>query len=55
MHLGMLWVHFVNIGLGLWLATSPFAFNLFGQTAFSESVLGVTAERGLWEPALRTA
>ncbi len=58
MHFDMLWVHFTNIMLGAWLATSPFifgSFGSFGEQAFSDAVLSVTAERGLWEPALRSA
>jgi nucleoside-diphosphate-sugar epimerase len=53
MHFDMLWVHFVNMLLGLWLATSPFVFGTFGEDAFSEAVMRVTEERGLWEPSLR--
>jgi nucleoside-diphosphate-sugar epimerase len=55
MHFDMLWVHFLNILLGAWLATSPFVFGTFSQTSFSEAVLRVTAERGLWDPALRSS
>lgn len=53
MHFRMLWAHWLNIALGAWLITSPFAFGAFDPQAFSDSVLQVTAERGLWEPALR--
>ncbi len=55
MHFDMLWVHFLNIGLGMWLATFPFVFDSFNQTTFSDTVLQVTADRGLWNPALRSA
>jgi nucleoside-diphosphate-sugar epimerase len=55
MHFNMLWVHFLNILLGLWLATSPFVFGTFGEDNFREAVLRVTEERGLWDPALRSA
>ena len=55
MHFDMLWVHFLNILLGLWLATSPFVFGTFGEDTFREAVLRVTEERGLWDPALRSA
>jgi nucleoside-diphosphate-sugar epimerase len=55
MHFDMLWVHFLNILLGAWLATSPFVFGTFFQTNFGEAVLRVTAERGLWDPALRSS
>ncbi|MEX2496739.1 MAG: NAD-dependent epimerase/dehydratase family protein [Woeseia sp.] len=53
MHFRMLWVHFATMMLGLWLAASPFAFGTFGQEQFSDAVLRVTAERGLWEPEVR--
>jgi nucleoside-diphosphate-sugar epimerase/uncharacterized membrane protein len=55
MHLGMLWVHYLNILLGAWLATSPFVFGAFAQEAFPSAVLAVTEERGLWDPPLRSA
>ncbi|WP_244649396.1 SPW repeat protein [Neoaquamicrobium sediminum] len=53
MHFDMIWVHFLNMLLGLWLATSPFVFGTFGEDAFSTAVMRVTEERGLWEPSLR--
>jgi nucleoside-diphosphate-sugar epimerase/uncharacterized membrane protein len=53
MHFDMIWVHFLNMLLGLWLATSPFVFGTFGEDTFSASVMRVTEERGLWEPSLR--
>ena len=52
-HLGTLWVHFVTIGLGLWLASSPFVFGAFSPDV-SEGVLQVTAERGLADPVQRS-
>jgi nucleoside-diphosphate-sugar epimerase len=55
MHFGMLWVHFLTIGLGLWLATSPFVFDLFGGGPFSDATVQATAERSLWDPALRNS
>lgn len=55
MRLNMLWVHFLNILLGAWLATSPFVFGTFGEDTFRDPVLRVTEERGLWDPALRSA
>jgi nucleoside-diphosphate-sugar epimerase len=55
MHFSMLWVHFANILLGLWLATSPFVFGTFSESTFPEAVLRVTEERGLWDPAFRSA
>ncbi|MGH8078257.1 MAG: NAD-dependent epimerase/dehydratase family protein, partial [Lysobacter sp.] len=55
MHFDMLWVHYLNLLLGAWLATSPFVFGAFGQESFSETILRVTEERGLWEPELRSS
>ncbi|MEQ8396136.1 NAD-dependent epimerase/dehydratase family protein [Thalassobaculum sp.] len=54
MHFDMLWVHFFNILLGVWLATSPFVFGTFEEANFRNAVLRVTEERGLWDPALRS-
>jgi nucleoside-diphosphate-sugar epimerase/uncharacterized membrane protein len=53
MHFDMLWVHFLTMLLGLWLATSPFVFGTFGTDTFSDAVMRVTEERGLWDPSLR--
>jgi nucleoside-diphosphate-sugar epimerase/uncharacterized membrane protein len=55
MQFGMIWVHFLNILLGAWLVTAPFVFGTFAQHAFSDAILRVTQERGLWEPALRNS
>lgn len=55
MHFDLLWVHYLNLLLGAWLAASPFIFGSFGQDAFSETVLRVTQERGLQSPELRSA
>jgi nucleoside-diphosphate-sugar epimerase len=55
MHFDMLWVHFLNMLLGLWLATSPFVFGTFGTDTFSDAVMRVTEERGLWDPSLRNS
>lgn len=55
MHFNMLWVHWLTMGLGLWLATVPFVFGQFIQTEFSDAVLRVTTERDLWDPATRSA
>ena len=50
------WAHFINIGLGAWLAASPFAFGLFdAPTTFDPAILQVTAERDLAAPELRNA
>ncbi len=55
-HRQTLWAHLVNIGLGAWLATSPFAFGLFdAPAAFDPAILQVTAERGLAAPEWRNA
>lgn len=54
MHFSMLWVHYLNLALGLWLAVSPLAFGTFTETVFSDAVLRVTAERELWAPELRS-
>ncbi|MCT7377431.1 SPW repeat domain-containing protein [Chelativorans salis] len=55
MHFDVLWVHFFNMLLGLWLATSPFVFGTFGTDTFSDAVMRVTEERGLWDPSLRSS
>lgn len=55
MHFGMLWVHYLNIMLGAWLAASPFVFGSFDTQTFSDAVLRVTSERGLADPAVRSA
>lgn len=55
MHFDMLWVHFFNMLLGLWLATSPFVFATFGADTFSEAIVRVTEERGLWDPSMRNS
>ena len=54
MHFNMLWVHFLNILLGAWLATSPFVFGTFAEDTFREAVVRVSQERGLWEPSFRS-
>ncbi|MBI2791818.1 MAG: NAD-dependent epimerase/dehydratase family protein [Gammaproteobacteria bacterium] len=47
-HRQTLWTHFINIGLGAWLATSPFVFGLFDKNiTFDSSILHVAADRGL--------
>jgi nucleoside-diphosphate-sugar epimerase/uncharacterized membrane protein len=55
MHFDMLWVHYLNILLGLWLATSPFVFGTFGEGTFPDAILRVTEERGLWDPGVRSS
>jgi nucleoside-diphosphate-sugar epimerase len=54
MHFDMLWVHWLTMGLGLWLATAPLVFGSFHQTEFSTAVQTVTRDRHLWDPALRS-
>lgn len=41
------WVHFTNIGLGLWLAASVFVYDAMSAATVSDSVRLVTADRGL--------
>lgn len=41
------WAHFANIGLGLWLASTPFIFGLADSASVPEAVRAVTTERGL--------
>ena len=50
----MLWAHFLVVILGAWLVTSALQFALFDPAAVG-TVRDVTQERGLWEPALRSA
>ena len=52
MHYEKLWTQFLVIALGAWLLTSPLQFALFDPAA-AATIRDVTAERGLWEPALR--
>ncbi len=54
MHFSMLWVHWLVMALGLWLATAPSVFGTFDQTEFSTAVERVTADRGLWSAATRS-
>ena len=54
MHYETLWTQFLVIALGAWLLTSPSQFALFDPAA-AATIRDVTAERGLWEPALRNA
>lgn len=54
MHFSMLWVHWLVMALGLWLATAPSVFGTFDQTEFSASVQRVTEDRGLWSAATRS-
>ncbi|WP_149193597.1 vitamin K epoxide reductase family protein [Luteimonas suaedae] len=55
MHFSLLWTHYLNIMLGAWLLASPFVFGSFDAGGFGDAVRQVTAERGLADPALRSA
>lgn len=41
------WSHYATIGLGLWLATSPFVFGIADAAAVPDAVAAVTSTRGL--------
>ena len=41
------WTHYATIGLGLWLATSPFVFGIADASAVPDAVAAVTSKRGL--------
>jgi len=41
------WVHFANIGLGLWLASTPFIFGIVDSASVPQAVRAVTIDRGL--------
>jgi nucleoside-diphosphate-sugar epimerase len=53
------WAHFANMGLGLWLAASPWIYDAMSGATVGPAVHGVTAERGLpsveWRAAALTA
>jgi hypothetical protein len=46
-HLAMLWPHYANIVLGLWLLTSPFALGYLSEFVPGANALRVMQERGL--------
>ncbi len=46
-HRKLLWPHYLNLMLGVWLLTSPFALGYFSAFMPSPSLLWVTAERAL--------
>jgi hypothetical protein len=52
-HLQTLWVHYVNIMLGLWLITGPFALGYLSTYVADASQLRVIAEHGLSPPEMR--
>lgn len=41
------WAHFANIGLGLWLASSPLIYDAATSGTVGQAVLALTEERGL--------
>jgi len=55
MHQNKLWAHLMVVALGAWLLTSPFQFGLFDPEIATLTARDVTAERNLWDPALRNA
>ncbi|HML93022.1 NAD-dependent epimerase/dehydratase family protein [Methyloceanibacter sp.] len=54
MHFGTVWTQFFVIALGAWLLTSPLQFALLDPAA-ATTLRDISAERGLWDPALRNA
>lgn len=48
-----LWTNFLNIGLGLWLISSPFTFGYLDPSQVGEQVLSITTERELPSVAAR--
>ena len=52
-HRSMLWPHYVNLVLGLWLITSPFALGYMSDYVADANVLRVTDERNLPSIELR--
>ena len=55
MRRSMLWCQWLTIGLGAWLATSPFQFALFDPATAASGARDITIERGLWNAATRNA
>lgn len=53
------WAHFANMGLGLWLAASPWIYDAMSGTSVGPAVRDVTLDRGLpsveWRAAALTA
>jgi hypothetical protein len=52
-HQKMLWVHYVNLMLGLWLITGPFALGYLSDYTPDANQLRVMAERSLADPEIR--
>ena len=50
MHHGMLWPHYANVALGLWLITSPFVLGYLSTFVADPNVLRTFQERGLQSP-----
>ena len=46
-HRRMLWPHYVNVVLGLWLVTSPFALGYMSDYVADPNMLRVLSERDL--------
>ena len=46
-HLSMLWPHFVNLLLGLWLITGPFVFGYLSAQSPDPGIIRVAIEGGL--------
>jgi hypothetical protein len=44
-HRAMLWPHYVNLALGIWLVMSPFALGFMSDYLPDANVLRVTQER----------
>ena len=53
MRQGALWAHLMVVALGVWLLASPIQFALFDPEVAALTARDVTAERNLWDPALR--
>lgn len=52
-HRTTLWVHYVNLALGLWLITGPFAYGYLSRHGVDANMLRTMGERGLPAPELR--
>lgn len=52
-HLSTLWPHFVNLLLGLWLITSPFALGYLSAHTPDPGIVRVMVDRGLASPESR--
>ena len=52
-HVSILWPHYVNLLLGLWLITGPFAFGYLNEYTPDANQLRLMAERNLADPQVR--